>query len=78
MVGTLIVISAALLIRFALHDYIKPLGVFPIFIISTLVVQYRYGYKYSILALAASVIIPFCRGLRSRTVMQPWPDAALV
>lgn len=57
MVGTLIVISAALLIRFALHDYIKPLGVYPIFIISTLVVQYRYGYKYSILALAASVFL---------------------
>ena len=24
------------------------------------------------------VIIPFCKGLRSRNVTQPWPDAALV
>jgi hypothetical protein len=28
--------------------------------------------------LRRAVIIPFCRGLRSRNVMQPWPVAALV
>ena len=29
-------------------------------------------------AAAATVILPFYRGLRSRNVMQPWPVAALV
>jgi hypothetical protein len=32
----------------------------------------------TILGVAAGVILPFCRGLRSRNVMQPWPVAALV
>jgi len=55
--GSLIITAAALLVRFALHGYIEPFGVFHIFIISTLAVQYLYGYKYSIMVMVLSVLL---------------------
>jgi len=35
-------------------------------------------YARPIVGWRQRVILPFCRGLRSRNVMQPWPVAALV
>ena len=36
------------------------------------------GDKIKVNWLDGSVIVPFCKGRRSRNVMQPWPVAALV
>jgi hypothetical protein len=33
------------------------------------------GLSYSCGGLAGTVILPFCKGLRSRNITQPWPTA---
>ena len=55
--GTCSITLSAFAIRYLLHPYVEPFAVFHFFIVGSLLVQYFYGYKFSCLAILASVAL---------------------
>lgn len=55
--GTIALIFFAFSIRYLLQPVIAPYAVFHFFIVACLVIQFRYGYVYSVFGVAASVLL---------------------
>lgn len=53
--GTCFITLVAFVIRYVLHPYIEPYAVFHFFIVGCLLIQYLYGYKFSVFSILISV-----------------------
>jgi K+-sensing histidine kinase KdpD len=52
-----LIVLAAFLVRYALHETIQPYAVFHFFIVACVIVAIRYGYKAALLSLAVSYLL---------------------
>lgn len=55
--GTCLIVLLAFAIRYLLHPYIEPYAVFHFFIVGCLLIQYLFGYKFSVFAILVSVVL---------------------
>lgn len=55
--GTSLMVLAAFGVRYILHPVIAPYAVFHFFIVSSLLIQYWYGYRFSWPAMAVSAVL---------------------
>lgn len=53
--GMCLITLTAFTVRYLLHPYIEPYAVFHFFIVGCLLIQYLFGYKFSVLAIFISI-----------------------
>ena len=59
-VGTTLCVAVAFFVRLALQPVVGPYGVFHLFILACVVVQYHFGYRFALLAMVVSAFLGEC------------------